>query len=141
MLRHMGELAGGLITGGKGSVMGVASRGHERDAFYSAILLSSSAEDVYQNVKTSTNLMIKIPLDHRSSLVWMAEYLEQNVTDPFHEWQRAGRPAYPDANTRQMMRQKQVKRTLNLYIHCFSAPLFSRTNTRKYISICIVTVI
>lgn len=112
MLGHLAELAGPLTTGCKGNVF-VASRGLETDGFYGAILLSSPDipyESVNHSPIITTNVRIIIPHQHLpSSLIWMAEYLEQNITDPFDEWTRAGRPDYPDANTRQKMRHKAVR--------------------------------
>lgn len=138
MLGHMAELASEQITGSKGSVC-VVSRGYKTDEFYSAILLTSalnasSSYNSNQIVRLDLRIIFQQP-QNLSSLIWMAEFLEQNVTDPFYEWTRAGRPNYPDIKTRHQLRLKQVLE----HIFCCQEYTFKFivfTNfppTRKYI--------
>lgn len=106
MMGYLAEFAGPTTIGSQGSVC-IASRGHETDDFYSAILLTS-AEDYNSNQIVRTNIRLAFGKPNLTSLIWMGEYLDQNVTDPFHEWTRAGRPDFPDSTTREQMRSKEV---------------------------------
>lgn len=119
MMGHLAELAGPVIRAGSssGSVC-LVSRGRVGDDFYAAVLLTSpDGDDAFRSGKSNgdviaTRLQIELS-PHDEPLVWIAEYLEPNITDPFHYWTRdAGRPDYPEAIVRQNMRHRQVNTSI-----------------------------
>lgn len=113
MMGHLAEIASPVLVGSKGTVC-LISRGLEKDAFYAAIVLTSSEVDRIEDLSDKLNHSVTAFRTRNwsdrtgSPLVWMAEYLEQDVTDPFHEWTKTGRWPFPDANLRQHMRRKEV---------------------------------
>lgn len=89
------------------------------DDSFGSVVLVSGGQNVSQNVKLSKDHHWKdqIRVDIKTTYDsmdwwWMAEYLEQNTTDPHHVWQHNGRPSYPDAALRKRMRSVQVSHLL-----------------------------
>lgn len=92
---------------------------HRRSSgWYASVLLVSSGSNVSRSLAEQAaagrdHIRLRISATAAAfddkECWWIAEYLEQNTTDPHHIWLSHGAPAYPDVRLRQRMRRAQVR--------------------------------
>lgn len=112
MLSNLALYAGALnnITGT--DIISLWTKSHPNKPLFVCGIISSEFKLMSQR-STDVNITVVMnTADYASSVgerfVGLIEYLESDVTDPVYVWELVGKPSYPNAIERQMMRKSQV---------------------------------
>ncbi len=111
MLGNLGAFAGDLNN--KSETLSLWSISHPKESLFLCGIITSKSKSINHRLKAididvAINVT-KYDYIENERFVSLIEYLEGNVTDPVHIWTTFGKPSYPNAVERQIMRKSQVK--------------------------------
>lgn len=119
MLGNLGTLAGGVKNHSETGTLSLWTMSHSKESLFLCGIITSESKEVQHELKAvDVNLAIDVS-DYEyvqgEMYASLIEYLEGNVTDPVSQWDSLGKPSYPNAVERQIMRKSQVSNRFNSF--------------------------
>lgn len=116
MLGNLGAFATNLTNNSETGTLSLWSVSRRKESLFLCGIITSESYDHQVN---AINFNVSIELNGFDSYnEWerytsLVEYLDGNVTNPVYWWESFGKPSYPNALQRQIMRESQVSKTVN----------------------------
>lgn len=122
MLGNLGTFAGDVKNHSETGTLSLWTVSHSQESLFLCGIITSKSQIVEYELKPiDVNVAIDVS-DYKyvegEMYASLIEYLEGNVTDPVYSWKSFGKPSYPNAVERQIMRKSQVSNRLNSYQLC-----------------------
>lgn len=112
MLGNLGSFAGGLKN--ESDTMSLWTTSHPKESLFLCGIICSESKVKNPGSKAVRIHIVVNVTDYQyvegERYVSLIEYLEGAVTDPVYLWKSFGKPSYPNAVERQIMRKSQVSR-------------------------------
>lgn len=114
MLGNLGSFAGDLSRDSENGTLTLWTVSHPKESIFLCGIITTTESKLMNDEWRRVDVNVTINVADRNYVetekyVSLIEYLEGNVTDPVSLWTSFGKPSYPNAAQRQIMRKSQVK--------------------------------
>lgn len=112
MLSNLGAFAGDVKNQSQTGTISLWTISHPKESLFLCGIVTSETKFIdRENESIDINIAFNVSeykYVEEERYVSFIEYLEGNVTDPVYLWKSLGKPSYPNADERKVMRKSQV---------------------------------